>query len=348
VTTAVAEDRGARGSSAIGDGWLTGLAAITALAAALELILLRVATRTLIHIPGVERAEGPFTLIAEIGRLAFSVSEVLLIMLLGGMGLWGARAGWTVEATAVAVFGLTAVAARMELIDPLAVVAASTVAVVVLGVSTVRNHPAFAGRRAAWVPLLLIGVAIILFGVRAVSVGVTAAGVDAAGPWQLGLAEGVALAGLVLLPLATGRPDRIAAVGGLVVGVSMWLGLSVADSTVKILFLWNLGLAGSLPALAYATAGGAATMATLTAARSGRADLVIAIVLLVAGGFAIQSTYQSGLLVAAFGVLAIVVQSARRPRRATQPPPASTTRRGSPPLRHAYSAQDSPHHDPGK
>jgi hypothetical protein len=304
MTPAIAEDRAALDSSATGYGWLPGLAVALAVAAAIELLLLRVATRTLIHIPGVERAEGPFTLVAELGRLTYSITVVLLAMLLVAIGLWSARAGRTIEVAAVAAFGLAAMAARLDFMDPLAVVSASIVAVVVLGVAAARRHPTFRRRPAARVPLLLIGAAIVLFGLRALSVGAMATGVVASDSWLLQVAEMVALAGLILLPLATGRPDRVSLVAALVVGLSIWVGLTLAGATVKILFLWNLGLAGSFPAWVYALGGAAVIAAALTAARSGRTVWTVAIVLLVAGGFVIQSTYQSALIVASFGVLA--------------------------------------------
>jgi len=302
--TANAEGRVSGDPRAIGHGWLSGLAAATAAAAAIELVLLRVGTRTLIHIPGVERAEGPFTIVAELGRLAYSIAVVLSIMLLVGIGIWSTRRGRVPEAVAVAVFGLAAVAARLGFMDALAVVAASTVAVTVLGIAALRRHPSFRQHPLAWLPILLIGTAIVLFGIRALSVGAMAAGLTDSGTWLLGVAETVALAGLILLPLATGRPDRVALALASAIGASIWVSLTLADATVKILLLWNLGLAGSLPALLYAAGGAAATAAAVTAARSGRAELTASIMLVVAGGFAIQSTYQSALVVAAAGVLA--------------------------------------------
>jgi len=302
--TTIVEERAAAAPRSMGYGWLPGLAVALAVAAAVELLVLRAATRTLIHIPGVERVEGPFTLVAELGRLTYSITVVLLVMLLVAIGLWSARTGRTIEAAAVAAFGLSAVAARLGLMDPLAVVSASIVAVIVLGVAAARRYPAFRHSPAARVPLFLLGAAIVLFGLRAMSVGAMAAGLIASDSWLLQAAEVVALAGLIALPLAAGRPHRVALVAALVVGLSIWIGVTMAGATIKILFLWNLGLAGSFPALVYALAGAAVTATALTAARSGRSALTVAIVLLVAGGFVVQSTYQSALIVAAVGVLA--------------------------------------------
>ena len=304
MTTATAETETSHGSTEVGRDWLPGLAAALAATAAIELIILRLGTRTLIHIPGIEWAEGPFTAMAELGRLTFSIAVVLLVMLLAGMALWSARAGRIVEAGAVAVFGLAALAARLGFVDSVAVITASTVAVIVLGVSAARHSPLFQRRWRARLPLLLLGTAVVLFGIRALSVGATTAGLPSSNPALLVVAEAFALAGLILLPLVTGRPDRAALITAFAVGLAIWVGLTVADATVKILFLWNLGLAGSLPSLAYAVAGATVTAAAVTAARSGRTELMIAILALVAAGFAIQNTYQSALVVAAVGILA--------------------------------------------
>lgn len=311
---ASASIRDRRRPGELGDAWPLGLALVLAVAASLELLLLRVATRTLIHIPGVDRAQGPFTLMAELGRFTFSIAEVLSIMLLAAIGLWQARAGRLLDASAVGAFGVAALAARLGVMDPLLAVVASAAAVVVLGASAARRHPAFRHDAVARLPLILLGGAIVLFGLRALSVRAMAMGLTFGDAWLPWLAEALAIAGLIMLPLATGRPDRITLVAAILVGVVTGTMLTLAESTTKILLLWNLGLSGTLPTLVYALAGAAATAAALKAARSGRTEMLIALLLLIAGGFAIQSTYQSGLVIAAAGVLAISGSTPAAPR----------------------------------
>ncbi len=83
------------------DTWLIRLAVAVA---ALELIILRLATRTAIHIPGISRIESPYRTTAEIGRLAYYVSVVLVVTVLvvflwrrarsGGLGVGGLAIAW--------------------------------------------------------------------------------------------------------------------------------------------------------------------------------------------------------------------------------------------------------------
>jgi hypothetical protein len=70
-------------------------------------------------------------------------------------------------------------------------------------------------------------------------------------------------------------------------------------STLSILVLWNLGVPGWLPGIAYALALGSLVATLLSALASGRRLTAIGLVLLVAGGIGTISTYQTGLVLTA-------------------------------------------------
>jgi hypothetical protein len=86
--------------------------------------------------------------------------------------------------------------------------------------------------------------------------------------------------------------------------------LAANSSTTKILLLWNFGLPGALPAIAYGLALGAfaCTMAVLW--RGGDRLAVAALALLVAGGIGLHSTYQSALVVTGLAVLGLAAEPA--------------------------------------
>ena len=58
------------------------LATVLVAASLVELMILRVGTRTAIHIPGLEEIAGPYRVFAATGRLAFFAAVVLLAVLL--------------------------------------------------------------------------------------------------------------------------------------------------------------------------------------------------------------------------------------------------------------------------
>lgn len=292
-----------------GRGGLLDVALVLAAVATIELLALRVGTRTLIHIPGIDRVDGAFAVLADLGRVAYSFSVVLLVMVLLGIAVAAARARAIPALVSVLLFGLAAAAARVGLVEPSWITWVGVVAVIVLGSAVLRRHPLLRERAGARVPLLLIGVSIVLFGVRAVTaVSAGAAAVEGVG-WLLAGAEVTAVVGLALLPLVVGRPDRVAALAAVVIGLAVWASLTFSTATSTTLLLWNLGLAGVVPASAFGLAAAGATAATVTAARRQRPEVVVAIVLLFAGGFAIQNTYQSALLVAAAGTMAFAASA---------------------------------------
>jgi hypothetical protein len=58
---------------------LAGISGLLGIAALVELVLLRVGTRTLVHIPGLGRYEAPISILAELGRFAYYLAVVCLV-----------------------------------------------------------------------------------------------------------------------------------------------------------------------------------------------------------------------------------------------------------------------------
>jgi hypothetical protein len=136
--------------------YLYPIAVLTVLALLVELVVLRVLTRTAIHIPGLDRFEIGYRVVSEIGRLAFGAGVVLVFALvivaaIDG-GVRGRRGLSVVLATFLVVAALAAVGVvgtiGLSVVTILAVLAAPTVC---LPVST-RPWSLWGSRR-LWVNL---------------------------------------------------------------------------------------------------------------------------------------------------------------------------------------------------
>lgn len=280
--------------------WLAGA---TGVAAATELALLRLGTRTAIHIPAIEHVAGPYQAVAGAGRFAYFAAVVLLTMTLVLLASQFARMTRPIETTAVTTFLLAAVASRSGIVadDLLGIVVVA--AVVALGVAAAARLEG-AGRL---VPPVF-ALAVVLAAIH------TLAYTDAA--WLLDMSEVLAVVAALLTPLLLrDHLDRRAWIWGIVTAAIVFAALGPGGATTRILLLWNFGLAGSLPAPLYALAIGALVMAIGAAVRAGRTELVVALALLFIGGVALHSTYQSGLVVAGLAVLALSDHSAERTTR---------------------------------
>jgi hypothetical protein len=122
-------------------------------------------------------------------------------------------------------------------------------------------------------------------------------------------AEVVGVAFALSAPLlARGVLDRASVVAGVIVGAVVFAAfLGNGGATARFLLLWNEGLSGVLPSVAYAGAAGclAATLAAFVRAHSGLAAAGMA--LLVTGGIGLHSTYQSGLVITGMALLAMAL-----------------------------------------
>jgi hypothetical protein len=274
-------------------GWLL-LATVV-----VELVALRTATRTLVHIPGTERFQVPIQAVAEGGRLAFYLATVALVAALAILAWTGVRSRDPRLAALGAIAGvflLTAVGGRVGVLSWTTVgwvSLATLVAATIAGASTRR-----------WLPVVFFVLACVAGGVSvlAQTTGSERSGVSVdIFVWTAEFS--LVLAGLAAPLLLRRRPSR----GGLLAGGMAALVVAGAfassSSTVAILLLWNVGVPGWLPGAVYAAAAGGLTATAWSAGAHRDWDVVAGIALLVAGGVGMISTYQSGLVLLAVLVL---------------------------------------------
>jgi hypothetical protein len=279
------------------------LARAAVLAGAAELFLLRLVTRTAVHIPGIATLGGPYLVVAELGRFAYYLAAVLLSLTLVGLAWVLARRASPAALTGAAsllLFLGAALAARAGLIGDalLAPISVLAVEVVMLAGAT---RPG-AARRAS---VLLFGSAFLVSSAYALFQANATENVGAASfAWLLPIGEFVVLAWCVEAPLLLRRrPDRASVMWGIAVALATLIALRTGEATTKILLLWNLGLAGYLPDPAYALAFSLLAYALSRGARSGRSSLATAFGLLIVGGLGLHSTYQTGFVLAGLAVL---------------------------------------------
>ena len=269
---------------------------LTALAAAVvvELVLLRLGTRTLIHIPGLGRFEDPIRIVAEVGRFAYYLAVVLLFGSLVTLAYRGFQErspkGYVVGAALVG-FLLVASAGRLEIIPPALVGGYVSLAMVIVLI--------FGWRGWRSVPLLMFVVAALAAGWSALGQGV-AAGLtgDQVDTLLLNAEISLVLAGITAPLLLLQPPTRTALSGGVATAILTTVILVAANSTMSILLLWTVGVPGWLPSIAYGVAIGGLVVTGWSALTSGEWPVGLGLMLLVAGGVGTISTYQSGLVLA--------------------------------------------------
>jgi hypothetical protein len=264
-----------------------------------ELVFLRTATRTLVHIPGLGRFETPIRALAEVGRWGYYLAIVSLVALLGALayrylGRGGRRRYVTGGATAL--FLLLAGAGRVGLLGQEAL-GWSSLAIVV-------GLTAVVWRGVRTIPIAFFSLASVAAGVSVLGQGtgggLTGQQVDA----LVLIAEVLLILAAVTTPLLLARAPTTSGVVAGVAAAVLGLGALVSGGpTLSILVLWNLGVPGWLSGVAYSLALGV-VVATLWTALATRNWLTsIGLVLMVAGGIGVISTYQTGLVVA--GILLI-------------------------------------------
>lgn len=265
-----------------------------------ELFLLRTATRTLIHIPAIGDVETPIRVVAEAGRFAYYLAVVSVTVTLAILGFRHVRSAVprrVVAGVATLAFLLIAAVGRLEGVPP---------------------------HRAGWLTLVVLVVVTSMGwrGIGSIPVGLFVLGSVAAGWSSLGQFAGSGLTGaqvdmlvlaaeslLVLAgataPLLLGRaPTRSALLAGAGATVLVAAAFAGGASTFSIMVLWNLGVPGWLPGIAFALAFGGIVTAGWSAMASGDRGTAIGIVLLLGGGVGLISTYQTGLALAAILLLA--------------------------------------------
>lgn len=276
--------------------WVGGVLAVVA---AVELVILRVGTRTVIHIPGIEAFEVPYRAMSTIGRSAYYVSVVLVIvsMLAAVVSLAARRALGAVVAL-VAVLAAAA-AARAGLVGSDAVAGLTVVVIVTLSVRLVSHARGW--QRLAAVLLAAAPTVALMTVVLVDAYG------DVAGPGRVGttLGEGLALAAALASPLLVlgAGAKRSSWIAAGVTGAIVFVMLIGAGATTRILMLWNFGLSGYFADPLFALAAAAVAFTIAKSLCGGRNGIAAGLGLLVIGGIGAHSTYQSALVVVGFCLL---------------------------------------------
>lgn len=270
----------------------------TGLLATFELLVLRLLTRTFIHIPGLESLERPLSVVFETGRLAFyaTVMAVVITLIAIALDAWRSERGQRrlLILLPIGVFLLAATAARMGAsAKGAAWVAVGCALVLAVGAPTVRRLMVTAFYASA--TLALAATNGLQGGDR---------GLDPSQVGSLTVAGEIllVLAGLSTLLLVRRRISRPVVLAALGAGLVTYLLLAFARSAVLILTLWAFGLAGHLPVLAYAVAAAAITATVLATFRASPA-VAGGVLLLVSAGAGMISTYQSALGIAGLAAL---------------------------------------------
>lgn len=260
-----------------------------------EFLLLRTVTRALIHIPGLGRFESQVSALAELGRVAYYAAIVLLFAVLIGFSITRSRSGSGRDlavAVAIVLFIVTVVAARAG------VVSGSVVGWLSLAIVTAVVSLSWRGIRS--LPIALFLGSSVAAGWSVLGQGQGGGLSGFAVDWLVMLAEVLLVLAAVTLPLTVGRrPTPASLMAGVVAAVAAAAALMTGGSTLSIIILWNIGLPGWLPWFAYALAIGALTTSLWLAVTSGQSTTVVGLVLLLAGGVGLISTYQTGLVLAA-------------------------------------------------
>lgn len=283
-------------------GWL-------AVVATIELLILRSFTRTAIHIPALEVMAGPYRVITSVGRFDYYIAAVLVVacLPLAAYSL-GSRCGRTgvAAASGIGLFAMTGFMTRTGLLGDLLppVLITLSFAVVVAALYRIDRRLGIA-----------MAVYVAAFALAALDTTAQAAAqigfpqIDARPLLLLSELGAVATAGAAFWAL---RPAS-AAVSlrwGVVAGMILLTMLIAAAPTTKILLLWNQGLTGALPAVAYA---GAAALLTATfAGLVHRREFAMAagLLLVVISGVGLHNTYQSGLGVVGLATLMLAASTA--------------------------------------
>lgn len=276
------------------------LAAATLAAAVVELVLLRLVSRTAIHIPGIEEVAGPYGLVTYAGRYAYYSAAVLVTITLALVAHRLLRQGRIGDATAIGAVVIASVATRLGLIDRTALAVVVAVSVVMLTAGIIGAHPRLG------VPVGLFGAAFLVASVHAIVQGLSGAG-DLQPRSTIGLllaAEALLFVAVLTLPRAAPPIQHSDAIVGAAVAITVFSVLIASPATIKVLMLWTLGLPGYFPAAVYAVVAGLLT-STLRAAMRGERDLAVGLGLLVAGGIGLHNSYQTALVVCGLALLTL-------------------------------------------
>jgi hypothetical protein len=304
------------GARPITTSWL---ALVLVAASVFELLILRIGTRTAIHIPGIEEVAGPYRTVAAAGRLAFFVAVVMLAMLLVRVAHDLYRDGQTHAAVALFMFVVVAGLGGLRVVGNDVLAPTVTAIITSLSVAVLARQ-----RLAVKVVVGLLVVAFLTSALHALPQG--GFGGDLPRLAEL-LAVTAAISSGPLVRRGLGDAwfpvGRLAWASG-IVGLVVTSAIIASPSTVHILMLWNFGLTGGLPAIAYGLAAASAVVAVGSSVRRGQPLLALALTLVFLGGVGLASTYRSGLVVAGLGLLGLT--EASQPDAGSPPPEPALSR----------------------
>lgn len=299
--------------------YLRPIASLGALVLMIELVALRVFTRTAIHIPGLERVAIGYRLVSEIGRFAFGTGIVLVVALVVIVATDGALRGRRPLASILFGFLTVAVLAAFGVIPAVVVDVATILAIVAI------PFACFSHRSGTWTttslsPALFVA-AFALSGLPTIAGEIAPEfGTPVAGMWAtaeaLALLAGVALLARTELPVVR-RSVFVGSAAGFVVFVS----LVAQPSPTEILMLWNLGLAGYFHPVVYAAAIASLLYSVHFAWTMGDRSVAIGVAFIVAGGIGLHSTIQSAAFLMGVVILSdpFAIRVPESPARADAP-----------------------------
>lgn len=302
--------------------WTNASLLVAGLAAAslVELAILRNFTRTAVHIPALERLRSPYEVLTLTGEYMYFVCIALLVpatavlvrQLFEKAVPYRALAGF-----AVMLFAGPAILASFGVASAPALDFATLAAVLALTFAVAMSAP----RARAAIPFVCFGVSFVATGAFNVPSSLQSLGLSVNQPTallNLGEVLGVVFALSTPLMLSS-RNDAVARRLGLAAGAAVLLVFLGSGATARFLLLWNVGLAGIVPGFVYALAFAALVFTVVSLLRERSFLAASGLVLLIAGGIGLHSTYQSALVVV--GLLACL--AAGTERRAYQPSPAT-------------------------
>ncbi len=274
----------------------------TAGSAMIELVVLRVVTRTLIHIPGLGRFETVVWVVSEIGRFAYYLTVVLLLGLLPLLTWAAFRRGSACGRRLAAGLVLVVVSAAAGFVAVAGVAELgwmTLVSVVTLGVGVSMRGP-------RTLPLLLLVTGFVLAGLTSILQGWGGGLTEQTFVGLLTGAEITAIGGWLSMPLLLWRlPSKTAWLTGVGVALVAATGLLVATSTSTILVLWSFGLPVGLSPLIYGAAAGSTVMTLVEAGRTTGPGVGAGLLMLVAGGTGMTSTFQTVLVAVGLSLVAL-------------------------------------------
>lgn len=275
-----------------------------AAAAVIELAVLRTFTRTAVHIPALHALRSPYEVLTNAGEFAYFAALCLVVPALIAIGvvlvrdrhpqryLIGFGLGsflipwtlvgvglWTIEAMdAITIGAVCALAVAVSLAVPWRVAVPTLVFALAFAASAFHT----------WLP------------------NSSFEGMVGQPGGLLTIAEFAGIAYAVSTPLLVpARADRLSRWLGVGAGGLVFVALLGNGSTSRFLLLWNAGLSGTLPAFVYAAAAGALVYTLVAAWRAKSPFVTAGVILLVAGGIGLHSTYQSSLVLAGLASLAV-------------------------------------------